>query len=272
MMQYNTEEVSRIPEKFCRDLKFLFTDIDDTITTNGLIDSYAFDSIWRLYRNGISVVPVTGRPAGWCDHIARMWPVSGVIGENGSFYFSYNRRTKKMKRRYFLSEKERRENSRRLKHIGERIVREVPGSRIASDQFFRISDLAIDYCEDTEPLNKDDVNRICRIMEEEGTAYKVSSIHVNCWFGDYDKVSCLKWFLADMSGLQMSALKNRIIFIGDSPNDEPMFKELPYTVAVANIKKFLEDLEFLPGYITTNPSGRGFEETVDIILKKRHTE
>ncbi|MCD6120673.1 MAG: HAD-IIB family hydrolase [Spirochaetales bacterium] len=264
------KNIKEIQEKFCKNLNFLFTDIDDTITTDGLMDSSAFNAVWKIFKAGIKVVPVTGRPAGWCDHIARMWPVAGVIGENGSFYFSYNHTTKKMKRRYFLSGKERDKNQKKLKAIGERIIREVPGSMIASDQPFRISDLAIDYREDIEPLGKQEVNKICRIMEEEGATYKVSSIHVNCWFGDYDKVACLKQFLKDTTGAEMDTLNERIIFIGDSPNDEPMFKELPYTVAVSNINKFLDDITNLPRYITQNTSGKGFEEMVNIIIGKRN--
>jgi len=267
--RYHPENIEEIPENFCKNLNFLFTDIDDTITTNGLIDSNAFNAVWKMFKEGINVVPVTGRPAGWCDHIARMWPVAGVIGENGSFYFSYNRTEKKMKRRYFLSHEQRDANRQRLKAIGNRIIKEVPGSMIASDQPFRISDLAIDYCEDTGPLSREEVNKICGIMKEEGATYKVSSIHVNCWFGGYDKVACLKQFLRDTTGAEMDALNERIIFIGDSPNDEPMFKELSYTAAVSNINKFLEDITYMPRYITKNASGKGFEEMVDIVIKKR---
>jgi len=65
----------------------IFFDIDDTITTGGRIPACAFDALWRLKERGMKVVPITGRPAGWCDHIARMWPVDGVVGENGAFYF-----------------------------------------------------------------------------------------------------------------------------------------------------------------------------------------
>ncbi len=262
-------EIRNISEELCKNLEFVFTDIDDTVTTDGIISAYAFNAIWELYKNGIKVIPVTGRPAGWCDHIARMWPVYAVIGENGAFYFMYNRSERKMKRRFFLEESEREENGKKLISLGERIVREVPGSRIAADQPFRFSDLAIDYSEDTGPLGKEEVSKICSIMKAAGAKCKVSSIHVNCWYGNYDKLECLKRFLKENSGKDLGYFQERILFIGDSPNDEPMFKELQNTIAVSNINNFMEDLKYYPKYITTRPSGEGFQEAVEMILARR---
>ncbi len=262
------KDISKISGEICKNLTYLFSDIDDTITTDGLITPQAFESIWNLHNAGIKVVPVTGRPAGWCDHIARMWPVEGIIGENGAFYFSYDRKNKKMRRVYLLSEEERLQHREKLTKLGERIIREVPGSKIAADQPFRIADLAIDYREDTTPLNRAAVSRICEIMEDEGVNYKVSSIHVNCWFGEYDKLTCLKKFIEDREKTDYENMIDRILFIGDSPNDEPMFRELKNTVAVANIKYFLDDIENYPTYITNKPSGEGFREAVNIILSK----
>ncbi len=264
-----SKSITEIPSETCRKIRYVFTDIDDTITSDGIISASAFEAIWQLYNAGIKIVPVTGRPAGWCDHIARMWPVEGIIGENGAFYYSYDRKTRKMNRIYLLSEETRLENQKKLIEIGKRIEQEVPGSKIAADQPFRISDLAIDYREDTGPLAKKEVQKICEIMREEGAKYKVSSIHINCWFGDYDKVECLKKFLEDKENKTLDDLLDRVVFIGDSPNDEPMFKELETTIAVANINNFLEELVYYPLYITQRQSGEGFKEAVEIILTKR---
>jgi len=57
-----------------KNVRYLFTDIDDTISTEGKITQQAYDALWRADDAGLVIVPVTGRPAGWCDHIARMWP------------------------------------------------------------------------------------------------------------------------------------------------------------------------------------------------------
>jgi hydroxymethylpyrimidine pyrophosphatase-like HAD family hydrolase len=175
-----------------------------------------------------------------------------------------------MHRRSLISEEDRREGRRRLERVRERVLEEVPGCGIAADQPFRLVDLAVDFREDVEPLGPEAVEAICRIAGEEGAVCKVSSIHVNCWYGGFDKVSGVRRFLADRGReLADPALQGRILFAGDSPNDEPMFRELPHTVAVANIVPFLPQLSSLPAYITTRESARGFAEAVEIILDRR---
>jgi hypothetical protein len=268
---YMPKPITRIPESFCRTLKIYFCDIDDTITDAGLLTPESFGSLWRLHEAGIEVVPVTGRPAGWCDHIARMWPVAAVIGENGAFTYSYDRRERRMRRISLVDEQERKEGGGKLKRVRERVLREVPASRIAADQPFRITDLAIDYCEDVVPsLSREQIDRICSIIEEEGATYKISSIHINCWYGNFDKVSGVERFLADRGGnIDSEEAQESIAFIGDSPNDEPMFATLRHSIAVANIRSFLDRLSHLPAYITKKESAEGFSEAVRTILLKR---
>lgn len=263
------QPIDQIPTSFCKGLRYFFTDIDDTMTHNGLLPAEAYQAIWKLFEHSLNVVPVTGRPAGWCDHFARMWPVEGVIGENGAFYFSYDRSQNRMNRVYLLDEEERREGQQRLEAVRTRVLQEVPGCQISADQPYRIADLAIDFREDVEPLSKDDVRRICHIAEEEGATYKVSSIHVNCWYGDHNKVACLKQFLQDIADQSFEAVQSSIVFIGDSPNDEPMFQELAHSIAVANIRNFLSDLQYHPTYITEREAAQGFAEAVNVILRKR---
>ena len=85
---------------FKSSLKFLLTDIDDTLTDEGQLGAEAYEALWDLHKAGVHVVPITGRPAGWCEMIARMWPVSGIVGENGGFYFRYHNKT--MQRHFFF--------------------------------------------------------------------------------------------------------------------------------------------------------------------------
>ena len=262
-------DISFIPEKFCRDLKYLFTDIDDTITTDGTMPWDTLKNIWKLTDSGIKVVLVTGRPAGWCDYFARMWPVAGVIGENGAFYFRYDRSRSKMDRVYLQTEGERGLGKKGLDRIRARVLSEVPGSAVSADQPFRIADLAIDFCEDVPPLDDVSINKICRIAEDEGAVFKVSSIHVNCWFGNYNKLTCFNRFLTEVEGISLSDMNDSIIYIGDSPNDEPMFRELEYSAAVNNIVKFIDRMKYYPVYKAAKDSGEGFKEIVDTILKKR---
>lgn len=261
--------LASIPDLLCRNLEFFFFDIDDTCTWEGRLPAGSYAALWQLYESGVKNVPVTGRPAGWCDHIARMWPVEAIIGENGAFYFYYDRRRRRMNRRYLVSEQQRMEAAERLQRIRDEVLRQVPGSRVAADQEFRSTDLAIDYCEDAGPLGGQEVNRICEIMAEAGARFKVSSIHVNCWYGDFDKVACLKLFLQEHGSEGIPPVPEKVIFIGDSPNDEPMFRELDHTIAVANIKRFLADLSYPPRYIADKDGAQGFCQAVAVILEKR---
>ena len=261
--------IKDIPESLCKNLEYVFTDIDDTITTDGLLPATTFEAIWKLHDMGIKIIPVTGRPAGWCDHIARMWPVAGVVGENGAFYFSYNPEKKKVVRKYLQSNEERKKGREKLNRIRERVLKEVPNAGIASDQDFRIADLAIDFCEDVEPLSEEEIDKICSILDEEKAVYKISSIHINCWFGDYDKLTCFRMFLKDFTGKDLEEVQDKILFSGDSQNDEPMFKALKHTIAVANIRKFLPIMKHHPTYVTDKNDAAGFYEAVQHIIKKR---
>ena len=144
---------ARSPAGSAVDLSWLFTDIDDTLTTDGMLPDSSYRALWDLSRAGISVVPVTGRPAGWCDHIARMWPVAAVVGENGAFYYSYDRERRKMTRGVLRGPAGWAwPTARGCRRLPQRVLREVPGTALAADQPFRISDFAIDYCEDVPPL------------------------------------------------------------------------------------------------------------------------
>ena len=127
--------------EIAKDLAGVFFDIDDTFTTRGKIGGDAYQALWTLKNTGLRVVPITGRPAGWCDHIARMWPVDGVVGENGAFYFWFDDRERKLKKRFLDPEEVRREKRHRLKQVRDRILASVPGTALASDQGYREADL-----------------------------------------------------------------------------------------------------------------------------------
>jgi hypothetical protein len=219
MERRRPQPIDEVPGELCSDLAYVFTDLDDTLTENGLLPAESYAMVWRLQAAGLRVVVVTGRPAGWCDHLARMWPVDGVVGENGAFFFAYDRERRRMDRRYLLSAPERAEGQARLARVRERALAEVPGCAVAADQPYRIADLAIDFCEDVAPLPMEQVRRIAGIAREEGATAKISSIHVNCWYGDFDKVACVRFYLHERARLDWDQARGRTIFFGDSPND-----------------------------------------------------
>jgi hypothetical protein len=258
-----------MPDDVASAIDVVFTDIDDTLTTSGKLTAEAFSAMWRLSNAGVRVIPVTGRPAGWCDHIARMWPVDGVIGENGAFYFRYEAERRTLSSRFVLSAAERRALAGRFGDLAARILAEVPGSAIAADQPYRIHDLAIDFAEDVPPLPSASIDRIVALFEEAGAVAKVSSIHVNGWFGDYDKLSMIETFAREVIGRDLAGDRFRALYAGDSPNDQPAFAFFPVSVGVANVRRFLDRLSSPPAYVTNAESGRGFEEIADRLLRSR---
>ena len=256
----------QFPENLKKSIGYVLTDIDDTLTNNGRLPAVAFAALERLRDAGIKTIPITGRPAGWCDHIARMWPVDGLVGENGAFYSRYDDAQRKMQRRFFKPEDQRVADRRQLKQLEEEILQEVPGCRLSVDQGYREADLAIDYCEDIKRLPDHDIDKIVKLFEDAGARAKVSSIHVNGWFGDYDKLTMSKMMFKEEFGQKLEEVKEQVIYTGDSPNDVPMFAYFPNSVGVANVKQFKGKMDHLPTWITEKEGGYGFAEMVNILL------
>jgi len=251
------------PQKW-RQVRALFFDIDDTFTTHGKITAAAFSSLWRAHRAGVPLVAVTGRPAGWCDHIARMWPVAGVVGENGAIAFYYD--GKKLRRIDQFSLSQRQQNRHRLARLAKIILSTVKGSALASDQPYREYDLAIDYNEDVAPLDSEDQQRILEIFARHGATAKLSSVHINGWFGHYDKVQMSRRFAREI--LHLKDL-SQVAFVGDSPNDHPMFAAVGLAIGVANIKKFISQMKHPSEYVTRAAYGAGFAQVVNALLNAR---
>lgn len=262
--------VSAMPRETAAGVVGVFADIDDTLTTDGRLPASAYAALEALHDAGLFVAPITGRPAGWCDMIARLWPVTGVVGENGAFYFAYDPAARTMRRAFFAPDAERVLNRARLDAVGRRILAEVPGAAISADQLYREADLAIDFREDVPPLPREAVRRIKAIFEEAGGVAKVSSIHVNGWFGDYDKLSMSRRFAREVLGIDLDAERDRIVFCGDSPNDAPMFGFFPNACGVANVLDFADELDAAPAYVAGARGGAGFVEIAAHLLSARH--
>ena len=248
-------------------VRILFCDIDDTMTTGGLLPRETFGALWDAREAGLRVVPVTGRPAGWCDMIARQWPVDGVIGENGAFYF--RKVAEKIERVHCQTPAERAANRAKLDALRGTILREVPGCAVASDQAYREYDLAIDFCESVPRLPREAVDRIVALFRAAGATAKVSSIHVNGWFGAFDKRSMALRYARETARGPAEADPAACAFVGDSPNDEPMWETFPRSFAVANVRPFLPELRHGPATVVAGAGGAGFAEVVAMLLRER---
>lgn len=247
----------------------VFADIDDTLTTDGRVHAAVFDAMERLRGAGLLVVPITGRPAGWCDMIARTWPVDGVVGENGAMYFHYDTAARRMRRAYAVDAERRRENTQRLAQIRDEILRDVPGVALSADQPYREADLAIDFCEDVQRVPDSAIDAVVAIFEAHGATAKVSSIHVNGWFGDYDKLTMTKRLMGEIFDVDLDERAADYVFVGDSPNDAPMFRFFPHAVGVANLMALRDRCPALPAWITPSERGAGFVEVAEALLAVR---
>lgn len=248
------------------DIRYILTDIDDTLTLAGKLPASAYGALWRLAAAGYQVVPVTGRPAGWCDLIARQWPVAGVVGENGALYFRYDENRKVMHRHYWKTAEERSVDRKRLAAIREEVLRRVPGCAVAADQAYREADLAIDFCEDVAALSREAVQAIVECFTRAGATAKVSSIHVNGWYGDYDKLAMSSRFFTDVFTIDLEKNHHQVLYAGDSPNDAPMFGFFPHSVGVANVRHFAGQMVHYPTWVTEKEGGDGFAELVDVLV------
>jgi HAD superfamily hydrolase (TIGR01484 family) len=260
------QPLDSLPIDIRRRIRGVLFDIDDTLTSDGQLSARSYSAMERLHKRRYIVIPITGRPAGWCDHIARMWPVDAVVGENGSFYFRFNRADQRLEKRFSVDDNHRSDNRRRLEALGNLILSKVPGCALASEQQYRESDLAIDYCEDVAPLGVTDVEHIVQLFQQAGANVKVSSIHVNGWFGDYDKLSMTRSLMRECFGVDLDAERERYLFVGDSPNDAPMFAYFPNSIGVANVVDFGERISPQPAYVTKKRCGAGFVEVADSLL------
>ena len=249
----------------------VFTDIDGTLTdSDGRVPARVFAAMERARSAGLKVVPITGRPAGWCDMIARTWPVDGVVGENGGLYFRRqldDRGVEGMLRVHAQDEPTRLANRRRLQRLGDDLLERYPGAALASDQGYREYDIAVDFCEDVRPLPESEVDGIVALLEDAGCHVKVSNIHVNAWFGDFDKASMCRRYATEVWGWSLDGSgAGRAVFFGDSPNDAPLFALFPLAIGVANVRRMADRIDPLPAFVTAGEGGDGFVEGLDVLL------
>lgn len=255
-------------------LQAVFTDIDGTLTDEHLrLPSRVYAAMEDAQAAGLAVIPITGRPAGWCDLIARTWPVDGVVGENGGLYFRREDAPHgghRMIRRFAQPADVRSANRARLDALAGDILRAVPGTALASDQDYRVFDIAVDFCEDVPRLPESEIDRIVALCKAAGCTVKVSSIHVNAWFGAFDKGSmCLRFGREVLDRDFGGADADTAIFFGDSPNDAPLFALFPHGVGVAGVRRMVDRIATLPRWITDGDGADGFVEGIRHVLALR---
>jgi len=246
-------------------IKYVLSDVDDTITSQGQLRPDTYQAIHQLVDAGIIFIPITGGCAGWCDSFARLWPCAAVIGENGGFYIK-KQQDSTLDYHFWHSENERISNQKQLLALAQSAIEIVPQVSLAKDQAYRLVDAAIDYNQDNKDISPTQVAQVLEVFHSAGARANASSIHVNAWFGDYSKRAMAQKLLAQEYQLSSEKMREQVLFIGDSLNDESMFEFFPNSVGVANIASSLEALKHHPTWITQKPNGCGFNQMVDALL------
>lgn len=246
----------------------VLTDIDDTLTTEGAVTPDVLRSIDALKAAGLHVIPITGRPVGWSEPFALQWPVDAIVAENGAVALTREGHAGALRKLYVQDAATRSANFARMQAVGARIEREVPGARLSQDSAGRETDIAIDHSEFTQ-LPDDRIADVGRLMRAEGMNATVSSIHVNGWYGDHNKLVGARWIVRELLGRDLDAELARWVYVGDSTNDVLMFEHFPHSVGVANIRRFEAQLAHKPTYVTEGERGAGFAQVAAAILAAR---
>ncbi|MDP9966834.1 hypothetical protein FB547_101907 [Variovorax beijingensis] len=252
-----------------RTLAGMFTDIDDTLTTEGAITPDALQALGDLKAAGLSIVAITGRPVGWSLPFVNTWPVDAIVAENGAVALLPTAEGK-IEKRYMQDAPTRSANFERMQAVLARIEREIPGARRATDSPGRETDIAIDHSEFVQ-LGEETIAQVVALMRGEGMHATVSSIHINGWYGDNDKLEGARWIVRELWGRTLDDELDRWAYVGDSTNDQLMFRTFASSIGVANVARFVPQLEHLPRYVTEGERGAGFAEAVRAILSARAT-
>jgi len=252
-----------------RAIRGVLTDIDDTLTTDGVLPDVARTALDDLAAAGIPVVAITGRPAGLCEALLVQWPLAAIVGENGGVWMRRDSATHAIEAHYEHGDEERARQRERLAAIGARVLGAVPSAALAVDRYRRETDLAIDWAERIGPLPRADVDRIVALLQAEGLSTAVSSIHIHGWYGAHDKLATSRRLFEAAFRIDLAAERAHYVYVGDAPNDAPMFAFFPHAVGVANLRRFMDRLPVAPAYITQKDAGEGFAELAELLLDAR---
>lgn len=270
------QELSTWPATERRAITGVFTDIDDTLTTEGAISPDALQALADLKAAGFHVIPITGRPVGWSEPFAQSWPVDAIVAENGAVALLANKiglqppslLNSVLSKKYQQDEATRLSNYTRMQQVAARVMREVPGAVVSQDSPGRETDIAIDHSEYTT-LPPACIAQAVKLMQDEGMNATVSSIHINGWLGDHNKLAGARWIVRELFGHELDAEIECWAYVGDSTNDVLMFEHFPHSIGVANIRRFEAELTHPPVYITDSERGAGFAEVAQAILASR---
>jgi HAD superfamily hydrolase (TIGR01484 family) len=245
----------------------VFTDIDDTLTTEGAITPDALEALRNLKAKGLMVIPITGRPVGWSIPFSSTWPVDAMVAENGAVALLHNTQSNQVSKIYQQDLATRTHNFQKMQRIAKYVMKEIPGTVMAQDSPDRETDIAFDHSE-FHTLTTEQIQQVVQLLQQKGMTATVSSIHINAWLGDHNKWHGAQWILKELTGRDLKQELDQWVYVGDSTNDQVMFEHFSQSMGVANIRRFERHLKHLPHYITQKERGAGFAEVAQGILGK----
>ena len=259
--------ITDIKPDVARRIRFLFSDVDHTMTDGATLPSETVAAIEQLEKAGISVIPITGRTTGWADIMIRHLPVHGVITENGGVYLRKHD-SGRVTHHYWDDDETRTRHHVKYRAIVKEVNAAFPHVFHPWDQVYRHTDVAFDHGEDAD-LPLDDVEGLVSICKRHGAHTVVSSVHVHAWYSETSKFAMLVRFLRDVHSLDIGDILDQVACIGDSPNDEALFRHLPLSVGVSNVRDFEDRLTYMPNFVTQGHSASGFQELARFLLRHR---
>lgn len=257
----------RLPLRALAACPAVLSDVDGTLTTGGELEASTLRAIERVRAAGVAMILVTGRPAGYAELMVRYLPVEAAIGENGGLWFE--RQAGGAIRKHFAEpERERRPNRARLRREVAGVLRAFPGARLSTDSTYTEVDLAIDYAEEAH-LEVGAARAIEKACRARGLRAVRSSVHVNVWAGHFDKCHTSLRVLRAVLGLSAADARARVLYLGDSFNDAPMFRAFRHSIGVAQVAELGTELLHRPRYITHRREGAGAREALEALVRLR---
>ncbi|PLY37554.1 HAD family hydrolase [Pectobacterium carotovorum] len=255
--------IDNVKNEELRDIRFVLTDMDETLTYQGRLQARTYESLERLQDAGIKVIPVTAASAGWADQMARMWPVDGVIAENGGLFLIRNTRNHDIDRHYW-HEDEFLNNRQQLRKIQRLIQHQLPWLEVSDDQDFRLTSIAFKL-----PSVPKKIQLLVDELKKYGCSYTINNLWVLGWLGQYDKLLMSRRILNRFYALEESDEQESVYYSGDSLNDAPMFKFYKKSLGMNSINNILKDMPALPSWISKFPGGKGFVDGAIRILNAK---
>ena len=259
--------ISELPREACQALAGVVFDVDDTVTRAGTLEEAAYSAMFRLREAGLKLVAVTGRPLGFAELMARMWPIDLAVGENGAGYLRLD--AAGLRAGYYADAETRAAHAAALAAVRDRISAEAPWARLTDDHWARRCDVAWDIGERVQ-LEAARIEALRALIEGAGARCVVSSVHAHAMLGDYDKANGVVRACEDVFGTQLGPTElERWLFIGDSGNDAAAFAYFPVSAGVANVREHLARLPVLPRYVSRADRGLGYAEIARVITEHR---